>query len=59
MSGEVKLVMGELSLTVRVHLVFMSVLPTQRSCHVEWAETDATAARTAKAVFMMSTLGFG
>ena len=50
------LVMGELSLTVRVQEEPLSVLPTQSCCHVEWAETDATAARRTNADFMMLIL---
>jgi hypothetical protein len=54
MSGDVRLVMGLLSLTVRTQLPALSSDPTQSSCHVEWAETDATVARRTIADFIMS-----
>jgi len=53
-SGDERLVMGLLSFTVRAHVVPLSVLPTQRSCHVEWAETEAAAARSTSVVFMLA-----
>ena len=55
MSDDVRLAIGLLSLTVRAQVVVISVLPTQSCCHVEWAETDATAARIANVVFMLAT----
>lgn len=54
-SPDDRLSMGLLSLTVRAHVVPLSVLPTQSCCHVEWAETDAARART-KADFMVSAV---
>jgi hypothetical protein len=53
MSGEVRLVMGLLSMTVRVHFVTWSAVPTHRSCQVECAETDAAAARRTIADFIL------
>jgi hypothetical protein len=53
MSAELRLAIGLLSMTVRVHVVAWSVVPTHRSCHVEWAETDAAAARRTMADFML------
>lgn len=56
MSAEVRLSIGLLSLTVRTHLPAWSVEPTQSSCHVECAETDATAARRTSADFILMSL---
>ena len=53
-SGDVREVMGLLSLTVRAQVVALSSVPTQRSCHVEWAETEATVARRTRADFMLA-----
>lgn len=53
MSEEDRLSMGLLSLTVRVHLPAWSVEPTHSCCHVEWAETEAAAARRTREVFMV------
>jgi hypothetical protein len=52
-SAEERLSIGLLSLTVRTHFPAWSVEPTQSCCHVEWAETDATAARRTKEVFIL------
>lgn len=46
--------MGLLLATVRVQLVALSVLPTHKSCHVEWADTEATAVRMMMLVFILS-----
>lgn len=54
MSGEVTLEMGLLSLTVRTQVPALSSLPTQSSCHVEWAETVAAAARKMVAYFIVT-----
>jgi hypothetical protein len=54
MSELLKPATGELSLTVRTQVLALSVLPTQSSCHVEWAETDAAAASRTIDVFMLS-----
>ena len=53
MSPEDRLSMGLLSLTVRVQVEPLSVLPTQSCCHVEWAEAVAAAARRMVAYFMI------
>jgi hypothetical protein len=55
MSVEVRLAMGELSLTVRTQVPALSSDPTQSCCHVEWAETDATVARRTRPDFILST----
>jgi len=55
MSDDERLATGLLSLTVRAHVVVISVLPTQSCCHVEWAETEATAARIANVDFMLAS----
>ena len=57
MSGEVRLVMGLLSLTVRTQVPALSSLPTQSSCQVEWAETVAAVARRTVAYFMLDVDG--
>lgn len=54
MSDEDKLLMGLLSLTVRVQLVALSVLPTHSCCHVEWAEAVVAAARKMVEYFMIA-----
>ena len=46
--------MGLLSLTVRAQVATLSEEPTHNCCHVEWADTEAAAARRAKAVFMVN-----
>jgi hypothetical protein len=56
-SADERLSMGLLSLTLRTQVDALSSEPTQSSCHVEWAETEATAARSTRADFMMSTGG--
>ena len=56
MSAEFRPVIGLLSRTVRAHVEAMSVLPTHSCCHVEWAETDATAARRAKVDFILALI---
>jgi len=53
-SAEVTLAMGLLSLTVRTQVPALSSLPTQSSCHVEWAETVAAAARKMVAYFILT-----
>lgn len=53
MSLEVTEAIGLLSLTVRAQDVALSSLPTHSCCHVEWAETDATAARSTIADFIL------
>jgi hypothetical protein len=58
MSDEVRDWMGLLSLTTRVHDVALSVLPTHRSCHVEWAETAVAAARRIAVVFILPVYAF-
>ena len=57
MSGEVRLVMGLLSLTVRTQVPALSSLPTQSSCQVECAETVAAVARRTVAYFMLNVDG--
>ena len=52
MSADVKLAIGLLSMTVLAHVFPESVDPTQICCHVEWAETDAAAARRTVKVFI-------
>jgi hypothetical protein len=54
MSEDERESMGLLSLTTRVADVALSVEPTQRSCHVEWAETVAAAARSTMADFIFA-----
>ena len=57
MSGEVRLVIGLLSLTVRTQVPALSSLPTQSSCQVEWADTVAAVARRTVAYFMLDVNG--
>ena len=54
MSEDERESIGLLSLTTRVADVALSVDPTQRSCHVEWAETEAAAARITMADFILT-----
>jgi hypothetical protein len=55
MSAEERLSTGLLSFTLRTQVEALSSEPTQSSCHVECAETEATAARRTRADFMLST----
>lgn len=48
-----KLEIGLLLATTRVQEVALSSEPTQRSCHVEWAETEAAAARRTRLDFIV------